>query len=199
VRLYHIKEDARSKKSAEMLYRGLLKCLEETPLDKVSVTDVQKASGTGRSTFYRNFDTVIDILKWKCDAQFSEAIGSYVKTLSGERRADLLLYMLSYWMQHSDVIEALLGAGRVDVVYRCFLDSYKVVEQHLLGLGITLPNDAQERYFSAVSAGFFISIMDTWIAGGKRESPEQVAAIVESQGKRIAAAATASAGSSPQS
>ncbi|MGI6216479.1 MAG: TetR-like C-terminal domain-containing protein [Coriobacteriales bacterium] len=187
--MYHIKKDARSKKSAEMFYQGLLKCLEKTPLDKVSVTDVQKASGAGRSTFYRNFDAVIDILKWKCDAQFSEAIDSYVEMLSNEHRKDLLLYMLSYWMQHSDVIEALLGAGRVDVVYRSFLDTHQMVEEHLARIGIMLSNDTQERYFSAVSAGFFISIMDAWIAGGKKESPKQVAAIVESQGRRIAEAA----------
>jgi AcrR family transcriptional regulator len=190
--LYHIKKDARSEKSAEMFYEGLLKCLEKTPLDKVSVTDVQKASGAGRSTFYRNFDAVIDVLKWKCDAQFAEAIGSYVKALTGGQRRDLLLYMLSYWMQHSDAIEALLGAGRVDIVYRSFLDSYRVAQEHFPELGIVLPDDAQERYFSAVSAGFFISIMDTWIAGGKKESPEQVAAIVESQGKRISKAAAGS-------
>lgn len=187
--MYHIKRDARSEKSAEMFYEGLLRCLEETPLDKVSVTDIQRASGAGRSTFYRNFDAVIDVLKWKCDEQFSEAISSYVKTLSSEHHMNLLLFMLSYWMQHSDAIEALLGAERVDIVYRSFLDSYEVVKEHLLGIGATLPDDVQERYFSAVSAGFFISIMDTWIAGGKRESPEQVAAIVESQGRRIAAAA----------
>lgn len=190
--MYHIKKDARSEKSAEMFYRGLLKCLEKTPLDEVSVTDVQKASGAGRSTFYRNFDAVIDILKWKCDTQFSEAIRSYVNTLSSERHKDLLLYMLSYWMQHSDAIEALLDAGRVDVVYRSFIDSSGVVKEHLLEIGISPSNDAQERYFSAVSAGFFISIMDTWIAGGKKESPKQVASIVESQGKRIAAAAAIS-------
>jgi AcrR family transcriptional regulator len=193
--LYHIKKDARSEKSAEMFYEGLLECLKETPLDKVSVTDVQKASGAGRSTFYRNFDAVIDILKWKCDAQFAEAIDSYVQTLASDRRTDLLLFMLGYWMQRSDVIEALLGAGRVDIVYRSFLDSYDVAESHLPGLEIALPDDVQERYFSAVSAGFFISIMDTWIAGGKRESPGQVVAIVRNQGKRIAAAA---AGSHPQ-
>ena len=193
--MYHIKKDARSEKSAELFYQGLLKCLEKTPLDKVSVTDVQKASGAGRSTFYRNFDSVIDILKWKCDAQFSEAIDSYVKALSNEHRKDLLLYMLSYWMQNSDVIEALLGAGRVDVVYRSFLDTHQMVEEHLARIGIVLSNDTQERYFSAVSAGFFISIMDAWIAGGKKEPPKQVAAIVENQGRRIAEAA---AGTSPE-
>ncbi|MGI6046145.1 MAG: hypothetical protein ACOYCA_04815 [Eggerthellaceae bacterium] len=187
--MYHIKNDARSLKSAELFYRGLLRCLADEPLDKISVTDVQRASGAGRSTFYRNFDAVIDILQWKCDSQFAEAINGYAASVDEGKSEDLLLYMLRYWMDRADVIEALLAAGRVDVVYRSFLDSRRVVQAHLDARGAFAHDERFDRYFSAVSAGMFLSIMDAWVAGDKKESPEQVAKLVQVQGKYLVAMA----------
>lgn len=184
--MYHIKNDARSLKSAEMFYQGLLTCLENAPLEKVSVTDVQRASGAGRSTFYRNFDAVIDILQWKCDAQFSEAIDGYATAIEQGKQEDLLLYMLRYWMKRSDVIEALLAARRVDVVYRSFIDSRLVVQAHLQAHGAPAIDERLERYFTAMGGGLFISIMDAWIAGGKKEDPEQVVKAVLLQGRFFA-------------
>ncbi|MGN0035027.1 MAG: hypothetical protein ACI364_04810, partial [Coriobacteriales bacterium] len=196
--MYHVKNDARSLKSAEMFYQGLLVCLETTPLDKVSVIDVQRASGAGRSTFYRNFDAVVDILQWKCDARFSEAIDRYAASVEQGRHENLLLFMLRYWMKRSDVIEALLAAGRVDVVYRSFLDSRSVVKTHLQNRGAAAPDERLDRYFTAVSAGLFISIMDAWIAGGKKENPEQVARVVLLQSRFFALASSEGVDTPPQ-
>ena len=72
--MHHIKNDKRTLQSADLLYQGLLACLKEKPLAEVTVTDLQRASGVARSTFYRSFDDVSDVLAWQCDLGFHEAL-----------------------------------------------------------------------------------------------------------------------------
>ncbi|CEN21131.1 AcrR family transcriptional regulator [[Clostridium] sordellii] len=77
--MYCIKNDMRSIKSAELIYLGLKKCLKEKPFEKITITDIQNASTVGRATFYRNFDSIEDVLYWKCSQKFSEVFESYEK------------------------------------------------------------------------------------------------------------------------
>ena len=54
--MYHISKDKRALQSSELIYNGLLECIKKKPFDQISVSDLQKASGVARSTFYRAFD-----------------------------------------------------------------------------------------------------------------------------------------------
>ena len=54
--MYHISKDKRALQSSELIYNGLLECIRKKPFDQITVSDLQKASGVARSTFYRAFD-----------------------------------------------------------------------------------------------------------------------------------------------
>jgi AcrR family transcriptional regulator len=56
--MYHISNNRRAEKSAELIYQGLLTCLKHKNFDQVTITDLQKASGVARTTFYRAFDNI---------------------------------------------------------------------------------------------------------------------------------------------
>ena len=53
--MYHISNDKRAVQSADLIYNGLLQCLEKKSFDQITVTDVQKAVGLGREA---GFDVV---------------------------------------------------------------------------------------------------------------------------------------------
>ncbi len=55
--MYHISNDKRIKQSSELIWNGLLKCLESKPFENITITDLQKTSGVAKTTFYRSFDT----------------------------------------------------------------------------------------------------------------------------------------------
>jgi len=73
--LYHIKSDKRARTSAAMLYESLMACMEVKSFEKISITELVDRATVGRSTFYRNFDEIADILYWKCDQQLSDMLG----------------------------------------------------------------------------------------------------------------------------
>lgn len=58
--------DARARRSAELLYNGLMECLGHAKMTDITVTAVAHSSGCGRSTLYRLFDNPSDIAQWKC-------------------------------------------------------------------------------------------------------------------------------------
>lgn len=80
--MYHIQKDIRAQKSAKLIGEGMLKCLGEKRFEEISVSDVQRASSVGRSTFYRLFDNTADVLAYLCDGILSRPIGSMRSSVS---------------------------------------------------------------------------------------------------------------------
>ena len=73
--MYHIKNDKRAQASTELICAELLACMKEKPFARITITDVQHASTVSRSTFYRNFDCLEDVLALLCDSTNVERQG----------------------------------------------------------------------------------------------------------------------------
>lgn len=80
--MYHIKEDKRAQASVELICGGLKRCLKEKSFESVTISDIQRVSGVSRSTFYRNFDRMEDVLALMCDRVFEEAFASDYSNIS---------------------------------------------------------------------------------------------------------------------
>ena len=65
--MYRISADPRAVASAKKVIDGLENCLERKKLSDISVSEVCRLSGVGRATFYRLFDTPIDVLQYHSD------------------------------------------------------------------------------------------------------------------------------------
>ena len=87
--MYHIKNDKRAQASSELICAGLLACMKEKPFARITITDVQHASTVSRSTFYRNFDCLEDVLALLCDRGFQAVFTEY-NALPPERRGRAL-------------------------------------------------------------------------------------------------------------
>lgn len=175
---YHISQDKRSQKSAELVYQGLLDCLREKPFDHISVTDLQKASGVARTTFYRSFDNMSDVLYWKCDTCFHEVLGEYrPQEFKGE--LDLARHYFAYWMQHSDILELLIKINRQDIIYACHTTNADILQQRFGSLpGLSVRH---ADYFMSIRTGFTISILTTWLKGGRKEGLDEIMQIIREQ------------------
>jgi AcrR family transcriptional regulator len=183
--VFHIKDDVRAQRSAQLMYAGLMKVLEKKKLSEATVTDVSHASTVGRATFYRNFDEVTDILWWRVNDEFARVLNNFMRThATFDEPDELLTYLLRYWMRHSRDLEVLIDAGRLDVIYDCFVNNADVVVDYLKSLGKDIATDHPD-YFVATRAGFFVAVFKTWLQNGKRESPEEVARIVAEQHEQI--------------
>lgn len=174
--MYHIRKDKRSAQSAELIYEGLRQCLAHKSFGQITVTDVQKASGVARTTIYRCFDNLSDILYWRCDLAFREALPGIIPEEDFSEWA-LIRQYFAYWTRHSDILELLLEIGRQDILYSCHMKYARQLEEahgSLPGLDKT-----SARYFLAVRTGVTIGVLKTWLEEGRKETPEELTAIVK--------------------
>ena len=176
--MYHISKDKRAVQSSELIYKGLLECIKKKPFDQITVSDLQKVSGVARTTFYRAFDNISDVLYWKCDTCFYEVLGSYhPKLFQGE--LDLARHYFDYWVNHSDILVLLLQIGILDIIYACHMKNADILQQRFGELpGINMKHG---NYFIAIRTGFTISILTVWLKGGRKESADELVQIIEEQ------------------
>ena len=180
--MYHIKNDKRARQSAELLYTGLMKCLERKPYDQITISDIQKETGIARSTFYRCFDNLSDILYWKCDAGFQKALAGFdagTEPVGIFSEMLLIKHYFAYWIKNSDILSLLIKINRQDIIYACHMknaESLRARFGELPGM-----DRVQGRYFMALRTGITISILSAWLQGGKKETAEDIMQILQTQ------------------
>lgn len=178
--MYHLKEDMRAEKSADLLYEALVRCMKKKEFDKITISELSKESTVSRATFYRNFDEVIDILYWKCDKLFQSVLTSFIASEPDLSEADgLISYVFNFWMKHTDILEILIERGRVDIIYNSFFKNASVVMDYL-SEKLHLP-EWNTRYFISTRVGIFVGIFQVWIMGGKQESAKELTEILNQQ------------------
>ena len=164
--MYHIKNDKRAQASSELICAGLLACMKEKPFARITITDVQRASSVSRSTFYRNFDCLEDVLALLCDRGF-QAVFAARSALPPERRGSLAKAVFQYWFCNSTVLEALVEIHRTDILFDSLRRSTGLIE--------ALADDpAQFDYFVAIITSTMVGILTVWVEHGKTETEEQM-------------------------
>ena len=178
--MYHIKNDPRALKSAEQLYKGLSLCMKEQDFESLTVANLSKLSNVGRATFYRNFDDIVDILLWKCNAQFSEMFHALsVRDILQIEKRGFILYTFKYWEQHPDIVEQLLSINRSDIIYDSFCKNAIVIAEYRRKL--CMPPVENFDYYIASRAGLFVGMLSVWVKNGRKDSSEQLTDILSMQ------------------
>lgn len=174
--MYHIKNDQRAIRSSRMLYEALAQLMRQQPYDSITVTQLVAAAKLGRTTFYRNFDEIEDILHMRCDQVVDELI-AYVIAYRQENRSlepgTLIKPMLRYFYLHSEIIDLLLQAKRIDILQDSFRERAKGMRARMVQL-IQLPEEYAE-YRAEIRISLIIAIVTHWVKTGKRQAPDELA------------------------
>ncbi len=176
--MYHISKDKRSIQSAQLIFNGLIECLKHKDFDSITITDLQKTSGVARTTFYRCFDNISDILYWKCELSFKEALMGFTEEDFMDESHLIYKYFL-FWTTHSDILEILMHINRYDIIYSCHMNIANMIQEKYAGSHLL--KIQHRHYFLAIRTGFTISILTAWLQNGRKESPEEIMAIVNEQ------------------
>ena len=164
--MYHIKQDKRAQTSVKLICVGLSKCLEQKGFEDISISDIQRASGVSRSTFYRNFDRIEDVLALMCDGVFREAFSLGYANISEA--------VFTTWFRHAKMIETIVSIKRSDMLY----DSLRRCAEPLRE-SLPLGNDAGLfDYLVSIVASSMMGIMVTWVERGRRESEQELKSMI---------------------
>ena len=115
--MYHIKNDKRAYMSAELISSGLLELIKTVPFEQITISDIQRVSTVSRSTFYRNFDCIEDVLMLLCDRSFDAAIKRAEET--GE---EIRIAVFRYWFENVSLLETIVKIRAAEGTFRINLN-----------------------------------------------------------------------------
>lgn len=185
-KMYHIKDDERAIHSAELLYDGLAKLMQEMPFDDIKVTDLVVASHVGRTTFYRHFDAIEDILRWRSDQTYDDMLQyviTYVQKHGNPARVMLLKPVLEYFHLHSEIIELLIQAKRLDIAMTSL--NRAVMPYIAPALPYLAVDEVYIDYDMTIRIAIITNILVKWIATGKQQPPDELAETLSSRIKNM--------------
>ncbi len=162
--MYHIKDDKRTQHSAQLIVTGTNACLARQSLDDITVANILDASTVGRATFYRLFDSIIDVLAFECDQLFATMGQRKVTNLHA-----WLLENIRYFMAHDLLLETLVNNHQLQL----FSDAQYREIQTVPEL-ITVVPAAQRDFFLNHLTYLMVGTLATWIKHQKRESAEEL-------------------------
>lgn len=168
--MYHIKSDKRCIKSAEIIVETLEKLLQKKPFPDITITDIQKTAGIGRSTFYRHFDTIDDVVYYSVDKYFNQLVQEY-EALDPREFTQVCLKGV---IEKSGEMANFLSSGHSALVTKALrknMIEYSEIKNYNIG--------KEAHYSFAVFAASCIAIIKAWDEEGRQESVEELAQRLE--------------------
>jgi AcrR family transcriptional regulator len=175
--MYHIKNDQRAIRSGELIYEGLAALMAQKPFEAIKVNELAHQAQVGRATFYRNFDTIEDVLRWRCDQALDAlftALASGAHLPEPGERMPFLKPVLRYFDQHSSLIALLIQARRTDLLEMGFYQRLSRLKPQMMAL-----LDAPEAYLEyglVIRASVVVNVLIQWVKTGKQADPDTLAA-----------------------
>ena len=165
--MYHIKDDKRMRASASLICEGLAEALEDTPYASLSVTQVCAATGVARTTFYRLFDTLDDVLAYQFDQLFSEAIAAHKAHGRTDSFARVIIEVAA---SNKALVAAIVESGRCDLLS----EATRAREEDILdSIGIQM-DERDRRVCTDILTQVAIVMVGTWVRTGCKETPQQL-------------------------
>ena len=177
--MYHIKSDKRQMQSVNMLIDGLSLLLSEKSFEKITVKEVVEASKVGRTTFYRSFDEIKDILIYEYDNLLKELavyIVDYITNSGMPLGKNILKPALRFFYTDESVVQKLMRAGQHEVMKERMLSMFRdFMNNHM-----QIKSDYKE-YYIELRCAIWTSILFTWIKNDKDIPPDILAEYVSQQ------------------
>jgi len=159
--------------SKEYLVTALLQLLEHKNLNEITVSQVVKRAGVSRMAFYRNFDTLEDLLK----SYFGPVIADRFDEVKNKvSETDKIDKVGEFFADYSKILKLSIDRGFEQVIKNIFdanmLDFYD---------GISLPVELttmQRKYWTKFMSAGVYSIWREWLIDGQKESLEEIHTLI---------------------
>jgi len=170
--MYHIKNDKRIERSVERITQSLTACLGEKQLSEISVAEIAQRAGVSRATFYRIFDTPVDVLEYLCKEMAVE-LDTSLRLLALKQNPDYGYHVISFLINHADSLKAIFRAGRLDLLEK----SIRPESEWIANDSIAALTDAERDYMKYSIAAILMSILYVWYEHGCKETAYELTRI----------------------
>ena len=174
--------DRRQQKTRAAIFEALSRLLAEKSYSNISVQEIVERANIGRSTFYAHFETKDDLLREFCSDMFQHVFSDHLMTENthdfshhADNHYAVLTHILYHLRDSQKNITGILGCESGELFLQYFkqhLTEYyisKIIAQH----GHHLHGVPDAVLINHIS-GSFINLIQWWIKGGLKETPEEL-------------------------
>jgi len=174
-----MKEDKRNKRSRAFLVETLLELLEEKEYADISIKELTEKAGIARQTFYRNYQSMDDILLRQMDEIFDEYFETVKITLGGDGgEINAMMKKLFYiWQRNEPVFIALQKANLAYRPLERFSFYVSLIQRQIEDKAAI--DDAINRYLACFIAGGTFMALNTWFQEHMHESIDELGGLFE--------------------
>lgn len=164
-----MKEKSYHESVCEAITQALLLLLKDMPYDRITVSDIVRKAGVGRSSFCRNYLDKDDVLEKYVTGLFSGSVNIEDPYSNEHLRSTIISHYRAYYENR----EFLMTLQKNRILYR-FLDQLRDITGSTIRENDLTVNIYQPAFFSAANLG----VLTHWLERGCQETPEEIADIV---------------------
>lgn len=152
----------------DRLLSALLAFAEEKDLSQVKVTELVERSGVARASFYRNFNSVEDIVDYGIQKMANLYHERKPPTAEGFHSREMMLFEFQFYRDYAPIVLAFhrahMATTLLDIITNCEIEAKG-----------DMPASSIAKYELFYFAGAFYNMLICWLEGGMRETPEAMA------------------------
>lgn len=159
--------------SQEYLITALLQLLQTTNLNDIKVTQVVKKAGVSRMAFYRNFETLEDVLiayfKPKIDAEFKLVINRVPQN-------EKMTALGEFFSEISNTMALAVKRNYEFIIQNIFNENMTNFYDVVLNWNDFSP--IQRKYWTRFMSAGVYAIWREWLVGGQKESLNDIHTLI---------------------
>lgn len=180
-------ENMRVLVSKRMLKEGLLRCLEQKPIDKISVSELCREAQINRATFYNHYESPRDIL-----VEIGWEHAKEIKSLfEEEKRLPLqkkLVKVFTYLYDNKWAVNILFSAGADQRMVQSMSEVFVWAWADLANLrkDLQLKDEVEVELASHTYGWAAYFLIGKWLRDDIEKSPEEIAELfIKLQGRML--------------
>ncbi len=160
--------DKRNKYVKERIIEAMINLSSIKGWDEITITDLIKESKVARATFYRNFNSIDELINYGIDQFRINYWKNVPKSSSNFLSQEMLEYTFCFFKQNKNVILSYSNFGTSSSI----LDI--ITEGMILSFG-DMPSNSILRYKLYYYSGALYNMMFNWLKEGMKESEKEMA------------------------
>ena len=160
--------DKREKQVKERIVKAMIDLSAEKSWDKITITDIINKSRVARATFYRNFNSIDELVAYGNSRLHEQYWEGAPKDLAEFLCPEMLEYTFGYYCKNRDLILSYHRSGFSTSV----LDI--ITESMVLSFG-DMPSNSVARYKLYYCAGALYNMTIYWLENGMKETAKEMA------------------------
>lgn len=185
--------DRRQRKTREAIFKAFSELLAQKNYNRVTVQEIIDAADVGRTTFYAHFGTKDDLLKELCAELFDHIMQSAADCThthglysNSDAPESVFCHLLQHLQENDNNILGLLSCESSELFLRYFKDSLNgLLTAQIVDWAKQGCNQVPQDFLTNHISSSFVDMVQWWLKGGRKQSPEQLTAYFEAVIKPI--------------